>query len=114
MPTLHSPMQNRLFAALPAAEFDRLSPHLEWVTMPLGEVLYESGGQLQHVYFPTTSIVSLLSVLEHGTSAEIAVVGNDCILCISLFMYSESTPSRAEEQRAGHGYRLEAQRLKQD
>src|SRR3569833_1068170 len=114
MPTLHSPMQNRLFAALPAAEFDRLSPHLEWVTLPLGEVLYESGGQLQHVYFPTTSIVSLLYVLENGASAEIAVVGNEGILGISLFMGGETTPSRAVVQSAGHGYRLEAQRLKQE
>src|SRR3569623_672711 len=114
MPTLHSPMQIRLFAALPAAEFDRLSPHLEWVTMPLGEVIYESGGQLQHVYFPTTSIVSLLYVLENGASAEIAVVGNEGILGISLFMGGETTPSRAVVQSAGHGYRLEAQRLKQE
>src|SRR3569623_1790296 len=99
---------------LRTAEFDRLSPHLEWVTMPLGEVLYESGGQLQHVYFPTTSIVSLLYVLENGASAEIAVVGNEGILGISLFMGGETTPSRAVVQSAGHGYRLEAQRLKQE
>src|SRR3569623_2088420 len=114
MPTLHSPMQNRLFAALPAAEFDRLSPHLEWVTMPLGEVLYESGGQIQLVYFPTTSIVSLLYVLEDGASAEIAVVGNEGILGISLFMGGDSTPSRAVVQSAGHGYRLKAELLKQE
>ncbi|MEO6022128.1 MAG: Crp/Fnr family transcriptional regulator, partial [Burkholderiales bacterium] len=77
MPKPHSPTQNHLLAALPVAEFDRLSAHLERVFMPLGEVLYESGGHLQHVYFPTTCIVSLLYVLENGASAEIAVVGNE-------------------------------------
>jgi CRP-like cAMP-binding protein len=82
--------------------------------MPLGEVLYESGGRLHHVYFPTTSIVSLLYVLENGASAEIAVVGNEGILGISLFMGGETTPSRAIVQSAGFGYRLKAQLLKQE
>ena len=86
MPTSHSPMQNHLLAALPAAEFERLSARLELVPMRLGEALYESGGRLQHVYFPTTSIVSLLYVLENGASAEIAMVGNEGILGISLFL----------------------------
>jgi CRP-like cAMP-binding protein len=107
-------MQNHLLAAFPAAEFERLSPHLELVEMPLGEALYESGGRLQHVYFPTTSIVSLLYVLENGASAEIAVVGNEGILGISIFMGGETTPSRAVVQSAGHGYRLNAQLLKQE
>ncbi len=110
----HSPMQNHLLAALPATEFDRLAPHLEEVTMPLGEVLYESGGQLRHVYFPATSIVSLLYELENGASAEIAVVGNEGILGISLFMGGETTPGRAVVQSAGHGYRLKAQLLKDE
>lgn len=110
----HSPKQNHLLAALPAAEFDRLAPHLEGVAMPLGEVLYESGGQLRHVYFPSTSIVSLLYVLENGASAEIAVVGNEGILGISLFMGGETTPSRAVVQSAGYGYRLKAQLLKDE
>lgn len=114
MPSLHSPTQNHLLAALPAAEFARLSPHLELVPMPLGEALYESGGRLNHVYFPTTSIVSLLYVLEDGASAEIAVVGNEGILGISLFMGGETTPSRAVVQSAGYGYRLKAQLLKQE
>jgi CRP-like cAMP-binding protein len=109
-----TPQQNHLLAALPAAEFQRLSPHLELVAMPLGDALYESGGQLQHVYFPTTSIVSLLYVLEDGASAEIAVVGNEGILGISLFMGGETTPSRAVVQSAGHGYRLKAHLLKQE
>jgi len=110
----HSPTQNHLLAALPAAEFGRLAPHLELVPMSLGEVLYESGGRLQHVYFPTTSIVSLLYALENGASAEIAVVGNEGILGISLFMGGDTTPSRAVVQSAGHGYRLKAQLLKQE
>ena len=112
MPAAHSPTQNHLLAALPAPEFARLSPHLELVPMSLGEALYESGGHLGHVYFPTTAIVSLLYVLEDGASAEIAVVGNEGILGISLFMGGETTPSRAIVQSAGHGYRLGAQRLK--
>jgi CRP-like cAMP-binding protein len=110
----HSPTQNQLLASLPCAEFGRLAPHLELVTMPLGEALYESGGQLQHVYFPTTSIVSLLYVLEDGASAEIAVVGNEGILGISLFMGGDTTPSRAVIQSSGHGYRLKSQFLLQE
>jgi CRP-like cAMP-binding protein len=106
------PTQNRLLAALPAGEFERLAPHLELVPMRLGDALYESGQRLQHVYFPTTSIVSLLYIMEDGASAEIAVVGNEGILGISLFMGGETTPSRAVVQSAGHGYRLEAKLLK--
>ncbi len=114
MPTAHCPAQNHLLAALPAAEFARLSANLELVPMPLGEALYESGGQLQHVYFPTTAIVSLLYVLENGASAEIAIVGNEGILGISIFMGGETTPSRAVVQSAGHGYRLGAQFLRDE
>jgi CRP-like cAMP-binding protein len=114
MPATHSPTQNHLLAALSDAEFERLAGHLELVPMPLGEVLYESGGLLPYVYFPTTSIVSLLYVFEDGASAEIAVVGNDGILGVSVFMGGETTPSRAVVQSAGHGYRLPAQRLKQE
>jgi CRP-like cAMP-binding protein len=114
VPAPPTPHQNHLLDALPVAEFDRLSPHLELVPMPLGEALYESGGHLQHVYFPTTSIVSLLYVLADGASAEIAVVGNEGILGISLFMGGETTPSRAVVQSAGYGYRLKAQLLKQE
>jgi CRP-like cAMP-binding protein len=108
----HSPKQNHLLAALPQADFDRLAPHLELVAMPLGEALYESGGRLRHAYFPTTSIASLLYVMEDGASAEIAVVGNEGILGIALFMGGETTPSRAIVQSAGHGYRLPSQQLK--
>lgn len=108
----NNPKQNHLLAALPAKEFALISPHLEPVTLKLGQVLYESGGQLQHVYFPTTSIVSLLYVLEDGSSAEIAVVGNEGILGISLFMGGETTPSRAVVQSEGFGYRLASRLLK--
>ena len=107
-----NPKQNHLLAALPPAEFERLSPHLEPVTMKLGQVLYESGGQLQHVYFPTTSIVSLLYVLANGASAEIAVVGYEGVLGISLFMGGETTPSRAVVQSEGMGYRLSSRLIK--
>src|SRR5271165_2758604 len=112
MPAPHNPNQNHLLAALPAAEFERLAPHLELVPMLLGDSLYEPGGRLQHVYFPTTAIVSLLYIIESGLSAEIAGVGNEGILGISLFMGGESTPSSAVVQTAGHGFRLKAELLK--
>ena len=112
MPSPHTLKQNHLLAALPTAELERLLPHLELVPMPLGQALYESGGRLQHVYFPTTSIVSLLYVMEDGASAEIAVIGNDGILGISLFMGGETTTNRAVVQSMGYGYRLKTQQLK--
>jgi CRP-like cAMP-binding protein len=102
----HSPNQNRLLDALPVEIFERISAHLELISMHLGEVLYESGGQLQHVYFPTTAIVSLHYIMENGASAEIAGVGNEGVLGISLFMGGNTTPSRATVQTAGYGYRL--------
>lgn len=112
MPSLHHPLQNRLLAALPLEDFNRLQPHLELVPMRLGEALYESGGKLSHVYFPTTAIISMLYVLENGSSAEIAIVGNEGLLGIALFMGGDTTPSRAIIQSAGYGYRLKAQLLK--
>jgi CRP-like cAMP-binding protein len=114
MPFAHSPNQNQLLASLPTAEFERLAPHLELVTMRLGDALYEPGGQLQHVYFPTTSIVSLLYGLESGASAEIAAVGNEGILGIALFMGGDTTPSSGVVQTAGHGYRLQGRLLKEE
>jgi len=105
---LNDPNQNHLLAALLDAEFARLSPYLEPIMMRLGDVLYESGGKLDHVYFPTSAIVSLHYVLENGSSSEIAGVGNEGILGISLFMGGNTTPSRAVVQTAGHGYRLKA------
>ena len=97
---------NQLLASLPSAEMARWEPQLEEVDMPLGQVLYEPGTTLSHVYFPTTAIVSLLYVMENGTAAEIAVVGSEAIVGISLFMGGESTPSRAVVQSAGQGFRL--------
>jgi CRP-like cAMP-binding protein len=114
MTTPHSPAQNRLLAALPEAEFVRLAPHLELVPMLLGDSLYEPGSQLQHVYFPTTAIVSLLYVMESGSSAEIAGVGNEGMLGIALFMGGDTTPSSAVVQTAGHGYRLPGRLLKDE
>jgi CRP-like cAMP-binding protein len=105
-------MENHLLTALPDAARQRWVPHLEHVEMPLGQVLYESGDTLSHVYFPTTAIVSLLYVMENGASAEIAVVGNEGIVGISLFMGGDSTPSRAVVQSAGQGFRLRAQVMK--
>lgn len=105
---------NRLLGALPEAEWERWLPGLERVDMPLGEVLYESGATLSHIYFPTTAIVSLLYVMKSGASAEIAVVGCEGVVGISLFMGGDSTPSRAVVQSAGKGYRLAAHVLKEE
>ncbi|MBF0255022.1 MAG: Crp/Fnr family transcriptional regulator [Gammaproteobacteria bacterium] len=109
-----SPRQNYLLAALPEEDYARLVDHLEPVSMPLGKVLYESGNQLQHVYFPTTAIVSLLYVMIDGASAEIAVVGNEGIIGVALFMGGQTMPTRAVVQSAGRAYRLKGQLLKQE
>jgi len=106
--------QNQLLASFPEQEWARVAPLLERVEMPLGSVVYEAGVALPYVYFPTTSIVSLLYVMENGASAEIAVVGNEGIVGISLFMGGESTSSRAVIQSAGSGCRLEAEVLKEE
>jgi CRP-like cAMP-binding protein len=107
-----SPHQNHLLDALPQADYERIAPHLQWVALPLGDVLYESGATMQYVYFPTTAIVSLLYVMEDGASAEIAIVGNEGLLGISLFMGGETTPSRAVVQSAGHAFQLRSDLLK--
>ena len=114
MSSLHSPNQNNLLAALPPEEFDPLVVHLELVRMPLGEILYEPGGQLRHAYFPTTAIVSLHHVMESGASAESAGVGNEGVVGVSLFMGGDTTPSSAVVHTAGHAYRLEGRLLKQE
>ena len=106
--------RNHLLASLPADEWARWQPLLEWVELPLGKVMYESGRTLGHVYFPTTAIVSLLYVMENGSSAEIAVVGNEGVVGISLFMGGESTTSRAVVQSAGQGWRLRANVIKEE
>jgi CRP-like cAMP-binding protein len=106
------PRDNHILDALPPLEREQLFPHLKLVPMPLGMVLYESGAKLRHIYFPTDSIVSLLYVMRDGASAEIAVVGNEGAVGVSLFMGGETTPSRALVQSAGHAYRLSGVRLK--
>jgi CRP-like cAMP-binding protein len=106
------PTSNQLLAALPDEDLTRWRHHLEPVELPLGSVLYESGGSLSHVYFPTSAIVSLLYVTEAGESAEIAVVGNEGVVGITLFMGGETTPNRAVVQSAGSGYRLQAEAVK--
>lgn len=108
MSSIHDHNQNHLLAAMLEEEFDRLAPHLELIPLRLGDVLYESGGKLPYVYFPTTAIVSLHYLLENGGSSEIAGVGNEGVLGVSLFMGGNTTPSRAVVQTGGHGYRVKA------
>lgn len=110
----HSPKQNRLLAALPAQELERLQQHLELVPMQSGDMLYEPGEQLRNAYFPTTAIISLHYVTESGASAETAGVGNEGVVGVSLFMGGGTTPSSAVVQTAGHAYRLEGRLLKQE
>jgi len=114
IPASHAPRQNHLLAALPPDEYERLLPHLELIPMTLGQVLHESGTQMRHVFFPTDCIVSLLYVMENGSSGEIAVVGNEGVVGVALFMGGETTPNRAVVQSAGHAYRLNAQLLKDE
>jgi CRP-like cAMP-binding protein len=113
MPT-HNPRRNRLLAALPPEDFQRVQPGLELVSLSLGAVLGESGRPQQHVYLPTTAIVSLLNIMADGRSAEIAVVGNEGLVGVSLFMGGETTPSRAVVQNAGHAYRWSGRLLKEE
>ncbi|RYZ10702.1 MAG: Crp/Fnr family transcriptional regulator [Comamonadaceae bacterium] len=108
------PRGNWLLSALAHSEWERCAPHLEPVTMQLGDVLYEPGAKLSHVYFPTTAIISLLYVMENGASSEIAVVGNEGMVGISLFMGGESTSSSAVVQAAGKGFRMTAGVLMQE
>jgi len=112
--TRQSPRQNHLLSALPRVDYERIAARLELVQLQLGDVLYEPDIPLRYVYFPTTAIVSLLYVMEDGASAEIAIVGNEGILGIALFMGGETTPSRAVVQSAGHAYRMKAQLLKEE
>ena len=114
VPDRPDPRQNNILDALPAEERERLFPHLTLVEMPLGMVLYEAGEALRHIYFPTDSIVSLLYVMKDGASAEIAVVGNEGAIGVSLFMGGETTPSRAIVQSAGSAYQLSGRRLKEE
>ena len=103
--------KNKLLAALPEQEFERVISKLEPVSLPLGKVLYESGDKLEHVYFPTTAIISLLYVMENGATAEIGVVGNEGVLGIALFMGGDTTPNRAVIQSAGEALKMTARDL---
>ncbi len=114
MDVQHDPTQNHLLAALSEQEKARIFPLLELAPMPLGRALYESGSRMRQVCFPTNCIVSLLCIMEDGASTEIAVVGNEGMVGISLFMGGETTPSRAVVQSAGYGYQLKAQTLKDE
>ena len=114
MSSLHTPKENHILAALPADDYMRLLPDLALVPMPLGLAVYESGGHMSYLYFPTTSLVSLLYVMEDGSSAEIAITGNEGLVGISVFMGGETTPSRAVVQSAGNGYRLGANVAKRE
>ncbi|MBI5921720.1 MAG: helix-turn-helix domain-containing protein [Betaproteobacteria bacterium] len=114
MPASNNPHQNHLLDALPRDEFERLLPHLELVPMVLGQHLHDSGSKMRHAYFPTTSIVSRLYVMEDGASAEIAVIGNEGIVGVTLFMGGETTTSQAVVQSAGNAYRLPASLMKQE
>jgi CRP-like cAMP-binding protein len=113
-PKLNDPRQNHLLAVLPDEEHVRIFPHLEQVRLNLGDVLYESGGQLRYVYFPTTAIVSLLSLMENGSSAEIAIVGYEGIVGIALFMGGETMPNRAVVQSEGMAFRMNGSLLNQE
>jgi len=113
-PKKNTPRDNHLLSVLKDYDFDRIAPHLQLVPMPLGEVLYESGGKLDWVYFPTDSIVSLLYVMEDGSSAEIAVVGNEGVVGIALFLGGQTMPNRAVVQSAGQAYRLKGSTLTQE
>lgn len=114
MPLADHPSDNHLLAALPAAEFERLARHLEKFSLRLGQTIQEAGEQLQHAYFPTTAIVSLIYVMQSGASAEIASVGNEGVLGVSLFMGGNTTPGSAVVQTAGIGYRLKTKLLREE
>jgi CRP-like cAMP-binding protein len=111
---IHQPQDNHLLAMLPDEDWRRLAPHMVAVDMPLGQVIYESGDAVRHVYFPATAIISLLYVMEDGASAEIAVVGNEGLVGIAVFMGGETTPNRAVVQSAGRAYRLGAGVLREE
>jgi CRP-like cAMP-binding protein len=114
MSAMHDAKSNHLLAALPVVDWERLEPNLKLMELPLAHVVYESGDQQDYVYFPIDSIISLLYVMEDGASAEIAIVGNEGMVGIAIFMGGETTPSRAIVQSAGHGYRLSAAIVKQE
>jgi CRP-like cAMP-binding protein len=108
------PTQNRLLAALPRDEYERILPHLGHVSFKLGEVVYESGGQMEHIYFPITAIISLLYLMEDGSSAEMGMAGNEGLVGVALFMGGDTMPNRAVVQSAGKAVRMRAQVLRNE
>ncbi len=110
----YNPRYNNLIAALPTDAYGRLFPHFELIPLPLGKVLFEPGEPQHYAYFPTDAIVSLLNVMENGASAEIAVVGNEGLIGVSLFMGADSVTCRAVVQSAGYGYRLSGHWIKDE
>jgi CRP-like cAMP-binding protein len=108
------PTKNRLLAALPREEYERILPHLGHVSFKLGEVVYESGGQMEHIYFPTTAIISLLYLMENGTSAEMGMAGNEGLIGVALFMGGNTMPNRAVTQSAGGAVRMRARVLRDE
>ena len=108
------PIENRILAMLPREEYERLLPHLERVSFALGEVIYESGGQQSHIYFPTTAIISLLYMMENGSSAEMGVAGKEGLVGIALFMGGETAPNRAVVQSAGEALRMKTKVLQEE
>ena len=108
------PESNRLLARLPPEEMERLLPYLERVSFALGEVVYESGGQQSYIYFPTTAIISLLYLMENGSSAEMGVAGNDGLVGVALFMGGDTVPNRAVVQSAGGAFRMKTKVLQDE
>jgi CRP-like cAMP-binding protein len=114
MPYLHTPKQNLFLAALPEEIYERLKSYLELVSLPQGWAVYENGGEIDLVYFPTTSIISLLAITEDGESVGITVIGNEGLFGIAMLMGRKTTPNRAVVQSEGYGYRLRAANLRQE
>lgn len=114
MDKVHSPRQNHLLGMLPIHEYEHLLPHLEGVSLTLGDILYQAGSKLSYAYYCTTSIVSLMYVTMDGSSTEIAIVGNEGIVGVALFMGGETMSSRAVVQSAGYAYRIRSDLLKQE
>jgi len=114
VPVKNDALKNHLLSALPKEEFERLEPHLEFISLPLGKVIYESGDKMTHVYFPTTAIISMLYIMENGATAEIGIAGNNGLIGSALFMGSESTSSRAVVQSKGEAIRIKAQALQSE
>ena len=112
--TREEALQNHLLAGVSDEEFARLRPNLQLLSLPLGQVLYESGDKMDYVYFPTTAIISLLYIMENGSSAEIGVVGKDGLVGVAIFLGGDTTPNRAVVQSAGKSFKMKAEKMKDE